>query len=125
MLQSSWLCWQGHENSLLASATDGSMLKWDDIVASLPKTYQGNAQRPDAQWTFISSVEHPHLNTPWFMLHPCQTAELMQLMLAADASSSQCPPGNAQTASSCDGGRYMKAWLSLIAPVVRLQQFNL
>lgn len=33
------------------------------------------------QYTFITQGEHPVLNTVFFYLHPCQTAELMSLVM--------------------------------------------
>ena len=88
-------------------------------MADLPGTYQDIAQQPGAGWTFISQIEHPHLNTPWYMLHPCQTAELLQLVLLTDESEAGTP-----TVDNClefdNGLRYMTAWFSLVGPVIHM-----
>jgi len=95
---------------------DGSHLSWDNIVADLPKSYQCIAQQHDAKWTFISQTEHPHLNNPWYMLHPCQTAELLQLMLESEDNAT-----TARASQHHSSLRYMTAWFSLVGPVIRLQ----
>lgn len=97
---------------------DGIRLDWDLLVADLPETYRCIAHRPDARWTFISQIEHPHLKRPWYMLHPCQTAELLQLMLK--------PVGFNAEVFTTERSRqvylmtYMKAWVSLVCPVMHL-----
>ena len=93
-------------------SADGSQLKREDIVANLPEAYQHIAQQQDAAWTFISQIEHPHLNSPWYMLHPCQTSELLGLMLHSKETASA-----AQNSLSSDSGlQYMTAWFSLVGP---------
>ena len=94
---------------------DGSQLKREDIMANLSEAYQHIARQPDAAWTFISQTEHPHLNSPWYMLHPCQTSELLGLMLASDNAK---PPADIDTDS---GLLYMTAWFSLVGPPLCLQ----
>ena len=108
---------QGQSSSTDADA-DGSPLMWGDIVADLPQAYQLIAHGPDAMWTFISQTDHPHLNLPWYMLHPCQTAELMDLILDAHDKEDL----SSQSSSSRGKGlQYMTAWFSLVGPVFRLQ----
>ena len=106
-----------HSQVFTDGPADGSQLKHRDIVANLPEAYQHIAQQPDAAWTFISQIEHPHLGSPWFMLHPCQTNELMDLMLFPDGNTSA-----AQNSIDAAGGlQYMTAWFSLVAPPFCLQ----
>lgn len=99
---------------------DGSLLSWDSIVENLPPFYQCIAHQPNAKWTFISQIDHPHLHMPWYMLHPCQTAELLQLMMQADAAATDAQAIK-YGIESAHGVQYMKAWFSLVGPVVRLQ----
>lgn len=97
---------------------DGSPLMWGDIVSDLPQAYQHIAQRADAMWTFISQTDHPHLNLPWYMLHPCQTAELIDLILDANGKQDL----SAQSINSIGKGlQYMSVWFSLVGPVFRLE----
>ena len=105
------------EHSLVCAPADGLPLSWNDIVANLPQAYQQAAKQPDAMWTFLSQTDHPHLNLPWYMLHPCQTAELMDLMLnSAEAETA------AQGTQDTDFALlYMTAWFSLVGPVFNLQ----
>lgn len=96
---------------------DGSQLERKDILANLPEAYQNIAQQPGAAWTFISQIDHPHLGSPWYMLHPCQTNELTELMLLPDDNTSAAQ----NCIDACGGLQYMTAWFSLIAPAFCLQ----
>lgn len=108
-----------HHLSRSSDGADGSLLDWDSIVADLPESYQDVAQRPDAKWTFISQTGHPHLKAPWYMLHPCQTAELMQIMLQSDRSDVEAL--SPEVSLQADGLQYMRAWFSLVGPVFHMQ----
>lgn len=105
--------------SCSSDGADGSLLDWDRIVADVPESYQDIAQRPDAKWTFISQTDHPHLKAPWYMLHPCQTAELMQIMLQSDRSDVEAL--SPEVSLQADGLQYMRAWFSLVGPVIHMQ----
>eukprot|EP00884_Botryococcus_braunii_P008130 jgi/Botrbrau1/17318/Bobra.0015s0066.1 len=37
----------------------------------------------DLRWTFLTQMEHPHTQLPYYGLHPCQTAARMALLLSA------------------------------------------
>ena len=111
--------WQQLQSKGCAALADGNLLCWTDVIAAFPEAYQGNAKRPDAQWTFLASTEHPHLKTPWYMLHPCQTAELLSLMLNVDASDAEV--GYCSSVQRDSDLRYFQAWYSLIAPVIRMK----
>lgn len=97
---------------------DGIMLDWDLLVADLPESYRCIAHRPDARWTFISQIDHPHLKQPWYMLHPCQTAELLQLMLKPEVSNAE--ELTAEHSRQDYLIEYMKAWFSLVSPVMHM-----
>lgn len=99
--------------------------------------------------------DHPVLGCPCFILHPCQTADLLDLMLpslrhrsvlSADLSQPCSDRGSLMGRSTGDVGafrgrgqglesdckgndggqcwqwRYMRAWWSLVGPVVGLPQ---
>ena len=73
------------------------------------------------------------LQQPWWMLHPCQTAALLQLMHEQPASghsathlctgSNDAEHDDFNTCVNCHGLsplQYMISWFSLVAPVVQL-----
>ncbi|CAL8464597.1 g4132 [Coccomyxa elongata] len=62
------------------SRTDGTLLMWEEIMEDLPEASRELAGADDGRWTFITQQEHPVLRTPWFSLHPCETAALEGLM---------------------------------------------
>ncbi|CAL8472263.1 g11805 [Coccomyxa elongata] len=64
------------------SRTDGTLLMWEEIMEDLPEASRELAGADAGRWTFITQQEHPVLRTPWFSLHPCETAALMRLLLA-------------------------------------------
>jgi len=86
--------------------------------------------------------EHPVLGEPWYMLHPCQTADRMALLVEAAAAAAGPAEGAIRAAqpgaAGCGGGGtsgdspdecstqerlllvYMRAWFSLVAPLVGL-----
>lgn len=99
--------------------------------------------------------DHPVLGCPCFILHPCQTADLLDLMLPSlrhrpvhsadlsqpcsdhgsligrsegDVEAYRCRGQGLETYGNGDGGgqcwqrRYMRAWWSLVGPVVGLPQ---
>lgn len=95
---------------------DGSPLSWSDIKADLPQHYQLLAEQPNAKWTFIAQMDHPHLHRPWYMLHPCQTAELLGLMVLQEGATSY----NQEHPTDQDLCRFMTAWFTLVGPVLHL-----
>uniref|UniRef100_A0A383VXS2 Ubiquitin-like-conjugating enzyme ATG10 n=1 Tax=Tetradesmus obliquus TaxID=3088 RepID=A0A383VXS2_TETOB len=70
-----------------ASELDGRLLSLSQLLQELPDLQQCR-EPSQADWTFITQVEHPLLRTPCFMLHPCQTAARMQLLLQQQELSS-------------------------------------
>lgn len=96
---------------------DGEPLSWHDLVANLPQNCQLLAMQPNAKWTFIAQTDHPHLHAPWYMLHPCQTDELLRLMLDQDVTTA-CSQDSSWSDQALS--RYMTAWFSLVGPVLDL-----
>ncbi|XP_015886131.3 ubiquitin-like-conjugating enzyme ATG10 isoform X1 [Ziziphus jujuba] len=65
----------------------------------------------ESKWTFITQEEHPHLNRPWYMLHPCGTSEWMKLLFSSDASLAK---------KGVVVELYLVSWLSVVGQVVGL-----
>lgn len=59
-------------------------------------------------WTTLTQVEHPILQTPYYMLHPCKTASLMASVMPADRN------------INLKHDNYLIQWMSTICPAVRL-----
>nr|CAH0107956.1 unnamed protein product [Daphnia galeata] len=55
----------------------------------------------------LTQQEHPFLGEPWYHLHPCRTADLMDLV----ASQNDVDDG-------IDAKRYFVRWMSTVAPLV-------
>ena len=72
--------------------------------------------------------EHPHLMTPWHMLHPCETASIMSLLMAGPLSAEAASTGDLPDAAETHTARgqqplavaYMLAWMSVVGPLVGL-----
>jgi Autophagocytosis associated protein, active-site domain len=122
----------------LTPIVDGRVLSMDEVWDDLPVAYQDEA----ARWTFISQEEHPVLGIPYYFVHPCKTASLLDAltrrsaggspatastrsgvpvtMAGARGSAPACVAESAisahVTATSLDA--YLIRWLSLVAPVV-------
>ncbi|XP_065199383.1 ubiquitin-like-conjugating enzyme ATG10 [Sycon ciliatum] len=84
-----------------AYTLEGKLLSLDEIWAAVPDHFQ--ARLKDERWTFLTQQEHPYLGRPFFQLHPCKTASLMQSL--------QCEPSSEH---------YVCSWLSAIGSVVGL-----
>ncbi|XP_057508814.1 ubiquitin-like-conjugating enzyme ATG10 isoform X1 [Actinidia eriantha] len=93
-----------------AYCSDGQPLDLDDIEKDLP----ANAAKvlTESKWTFITQEEHPHLNRPWYTLHPCGTSEWMKLLLVTDASRAK---------GRVAFEKYLVSWLSVVGQVIGLR----
>ncbi|CAN0824373.1 Ubiquitin-like-conjugating enzyme ATG10 [Linum grandiflorum] len=87
-----------------AYCSDGGNLGLDEIERALP----ANSVKLllESKWTFITQVEHPYLNRPWYKLHPCGSSEWMKLLLQAEKG---VKPGVEL---------YLLSWFSVVAPMV-------
>ena len=95
---------QQHSRTLTAYAhscgiADGSELTWDALVADLPTAQRTLARSEHDRWSFLSREDHPHLQRPWYALHPCQTAPLLAMLLAPPTTTAE-----AESAVSEAGG---------------------
>lgn len=60
-------------------------------------------------WSAITQAPHPHLGSPWFTVHPCNTEHAM---LAAT-------PTLHRTVNTAQGAyHYLIAWLSMYGPLL-------
>ncbi|XP_077500543.1 autophagy-related 10 isoform X2 [Amblyomma americanum] len=81
---------------------DGSLLPLSEVWSLMPDCLQ--EQLRELRWTTVTQQEHPVQGVPFFQLHPCKTAQLME-----------------QTRRRHTKHRnYLITWLSTIAPVVGL-----
>nr|XP_037287765.1 ubiquitin-like-conjugating enzyme ATG10 [Rhipicephalus microplus] len=84
---------------------DGSLLPLSDVWSLMPECMQ--EQLKHLRWSTVTQQEHPIQGVPYFQLHPCKTAELME-----------------QTRPKHQDGKhsnYVVTWLSSVAPVVGLE----
>ncbi|XP_060077455.1 ubiquitin-like-conjugating enzyme ATG10 [Ylistrum balloti] len=84
---------------------DGSLLSLAEVWDRVPDVYRDRLEHD--RWTFLSQQEHPILGRPYFHLHPCHTADLMEQV------TSLSPPEKISN--------YIVAWLSAVGPVVGLE----
>ncbi|KAL9239660.1 hypothetical protein vseg_013962 [Gypsophila vaccaria] len=88
--------------------SDGQPLMLNQIERDLPPS--SAKELTESKWTFITQLEHPYLNRPWYTLHPCGTNELMKLLINTSPSTSEDTPE-----------RYLISWLSIVSQVVGLK----
>ena len=73
---------------------------------------------------FISDEEHPVLGSPFYVLHPCKTAARMGELLRWRGGAGGGAGGSAGGSAGGNGGgadsRYLLAWFTLVAPVLRI-----
>lgn len=109
---------------LRAMQPDGALLSLPELLADLPEL-AASQDAGEQAWTFLSAAEHPATRTPCFMLHPCQTAARMQLLLQT-AAGAQNGPGAEEVAAAARGDEaqallYLQAWASTVAPLLGLR----
>ncbi|KAJ9529909.1 hypothetical protein QJQ45_022284 [Haematococcus lacustris] len=86
----------------------GRVMSLADLAEALPG-WQACKARAAAEWAFLSPEAHPLLPgtqaSHWYMLHPCQTAQLLQTMLGDGAlPSTQPPPPPSAKPTGAEGG---------------------
>ncbi|XP_047172372.1 ubiquitin-like-conjugating enzyme ATG10 isoform X2 [Vigna umbellata] len=90
--------------------SDGQLLSFNEIEKDLP--CNSAKLLSESKWTFITNEEHPHLNRPWYKLHPCGTSEWMKLLFDGDSSLNR---------NGLVIERYLVSWFSVIGQVVGLK----
>ncbi|GFS32142.1 ubiquitin-like-conjugating enzyme ATG10 [Nephila pilipes] len=76
---------------------DGKLLSLEELWKQIPSCFKNN--EPDSKWNILTQQEHPILGIPYFMVHPCYTADLL---------------------STCSSSNYIISWLSIVGPVAGL-----
>lgn len=71
----------------------------------------GTNSREEELWEFVSQEEHPMTGKPSYFLHPCRTAERMEIMMLVEEDESSDASPNL---SSCP----LLSWMSMVLPVV-------
>eukprot|EP00669_Euglena_mutabilis_P006061 TRINITY_DN1797_c0_g1_i2.p1 TRINITY_DN1797_c0_g1~~TRINITY_DN1797_c0_g1_i2.p1 ORF type:complete len:202 (-),score=5.02 TRINITY_DN1797_c0_g1_i2:7-612(-) len=84
------------------SAQGGRLLNMEEVFDDVPK-HLFSLSSPEDHGSFITQVEHPVLQRPFFSVHPCRTAEILDTL---------CP--NLATS----GCTVLELWLSIYGPVV-------
>ncbi|KAL4440427.1 hypothetical protein ABPG75_003428 [Micractinium tetrahymenae] len=67
-----------------ASGPDGVPVGLDALLQALPRLREALSGGPAG--TVVTQEEHPFLSRPCFMLHPCQTGAIMQLVMEGGVS---------------------------------------
>lgn len=75
---------------------NGKLLTLDEIWNKIPKCYESETDK----WNTLTQQEHPILGMPYFMVHPCHTADFMK---------------------NCSTANYLISWLSIVGPLAGLQ----
>ncbi|XP_005008081.1 ubiquitin-like-conjugating enzyme ATG10 isoform X1 [Cavia porcellus] len=88
-----------------ASFSDGRPLTLQDIWDGVHECYKTRLLQ--GPWDTITQQEHPILGQPFFVLHPCKTAEFMTPVLK-----------NSQKINR--DINYVTSWLSMVGPAVGL-----
>ena len=80
--------------------SDGSPLSLDDIYEHIVPFDYHQQLKQHVYVPCISQADHPLINTPFWYIHPCETAKLMTII-------------------SPEVKDYVQSWLSLVGPVIR------
>lgn len=94
---------------------DSSLLSVNQILRFISYKNSGSALLPSNvnPYTFITQGEHPILSTIFYYVHPCETANLMQIV-AASIQQQQLQDANLQLPN------YIRSWLSFIGRMIFL-----
>jgi len=88
-----------------AHRADGMALSLHEVLRAIEVMSGGQRLETSGLFPSVLLEEHPHLQRPFFCLHPCNTSEVMGELLLA--SGNGAPPANE-----------LLSWLSLAAPLV-------
>ncbi|PRD35409.1 UNVERIFIED_CONTAM: Atg10 [Trichonephila clavipes] len=80
-----------------AQHEDGKLLSLEELWKQIPSCFKSSES--DSKWNTLTQQEHPVLGIPYFMVHPCYTADLL---------------------SACHSSNYIISWLSIVGPVAGL-----
>ncbi|KAK5576188.1 hypothetical protein RB653_007329 [Dictyostelium firmibasis] len=95
---------------------DSSPLTWNEIWINLPlSNFDKNQQ---STIPYITQVEHPILGSPCYQLHPCETDNLMKLVLLKEKENDNYDDDNEKDYFK---DYYLLSWLSIIGPMVNIK----
>lgn len=104
---------------------DGSPLSTDQVLANceaatrtLPSGTEEADFRPE-DWAFVTQQQHPVLARPFFALHPCKTAGLMNLVLGCASSAGEATEGERPKPGHAPE-HYLVVFLSLLGRAIGL-----
>lgn len=83
--------------------SNGQMLKHEELVKLFSPAHR--EVMVSQIWTTVTQTEHPILQLPFYMLHPCKTASLMN---------------NVKPVHSVNNDHYLLQWLSSVGSAVAL-----
>ncbi|XP_046840484.1 ubiquitin-like-conjugating enzyme ATG10 isoform X2 [Xenia sp. Carnegie-2017] len=86
---------------------DGKLLSLENIWENVPLVHRDFLKYD--KWSFITQQEHPILGRPYFLVHPCHTANLIMQLLMNVPDSKR------------DNLSYLTTWLTAVGPTVGLQ----
>ncbi|KAM9987050.1 hypothetical protein ACTFIY_011477 [Dictyostelium cf. discoideum] len=95
------------------SSFDSSPLSWNEIWNNLPLSNLDKNQQSTIP--YITQVEHPILGNPCYQLHPCETDNLMKLILLKEKDY------NDHDKKEYFKDYYLLSWLSIIGPMVNIK----
>ncbi|EFA85988.1 autophagy protein 10 [Heterostelium album PN500] len=98
--------------------SDSSFIKWDDIWNLLPLSSYDKSNLSSIPW--ISQVDHPLLGIPFYQLHPCETANLMNQVLANNNIVDDDKCSTTITTQNHEND-YLLSWLSIVGPLVGIR----
>lgn len=75
---------------------------------------KGGDWNEEELWDFVSQEEHPMTGKPSYFLHPCRTAERMEVMLQLQSRGVDGSDGKNEN----NGGCPLLSWMSMVLPVV-------
>ncbi|KAN0027604.1 hypothetical protein ACTFIU_010572 [Dictyostelium citrinum] len=107
------------------SSFDSSPLSWNEIWNNLPlSNFDKNQQ---SAIPYITQVEHPILGNPCYQLHPCETDNLMKLVLLKEKDYNDSGEKEKEKEKKeYFKDYYLLSWLSIIGPMVNIKiPFNL
>jgi len=92
---------------------DSSLLSVNQILRFISHKNSGNALLPSDvnPYTFITQGEHPILSTIFYYVHPCETANVMQIVTAS---------AQWQQNADLQLPNYITSWLSFIGRIIFL-----
>ncbi|KAM9962120.1 hypothetical protein ACTFIR_005006 [Dictyostelium discoideum] len=94
------------------SSFDSSPLSWNEIWNNLPLSNLDKNQQSTIP--YITQVEHPILGNPCYQLHPCETDNLMKLILLKEKDYND-------DKKEYFKDYYLLSWLSIIGPMVNIK----